>query len=157
MKHMENFGVQRSQPINRLGKQNTDLFARAFLLRIRARLRHLESAISVVLKHLIERCFGFSSTRAQSHECSVQSNTSEPRRKPRTPLEAIQMPESVKEGVLYRVFGILAIAKDSLSKPKDAIPMGHHKALKCRRIASPGARQQALFLVCHQSHLFSSG
>jgi hypothetical protein len=64
-------------------------------------------------------------------------------------LEGIQVPESVKECSLYRVFGIFAIAKDSLSQPKDAIPMGHHKARKCRRIARPGACQQVLFLLCH--------
>jgi hypothetical protein len=59
------------------------------------------------------------------------------------------MAQGVKERCLYRVFGIFAIAENSLSEPKDAIPMGHHQACKCRRIASPGARQQALFLVCH--------
>jgi hypothetical protein len=59
------------------------------------------------------------------------------------------MSESIKEGSLHRVFGILAIAKNSLSESKDTIPMGHHKARECRRIASQGAREQALFLVCN--------
>jgi len=54
------------------------------------------------------------------------------------------MPESVKEGSLHRVFGIFAIAKDSLREPKDAIPMGHHKAGKCRRIASRAQRSENL-------------
>jgi hypothetical protein len=64
-------------------------------------------------------------------------------------LEGIQVPQSVKEGSLYRVFGIFPIAKDSLREPKDAIPVGHHKARKCRRVTRPGARQQVLFLLCH--------
>jgi hypothetical protein len=69
------------------------------------------------------------------------------------------MAQGVKEGSLHRVFGIFATAKDSLREPKDAIPMGHHKARKCGRITSPGASQQILFFACDQrrSHLSWSG
>src|ERR1700756_4411232 len=149
MEHMENLDVERPQSINRLSKQDTGFFERAFLLRIPSPLYLLKSGSSFSLNHLIERRFVLSSTRAQSHECGVQSNTTEPGRKPRTSLKAIQMAQGIKEGSLYRVFGILAIAKDSLREPKDAIPVGHHQARKCRRITRPGARQQALFLLCH--------
>jgi hypothetical protein len=80
---MENLGVKGTQSINRLKKRDTGFFARAFLLGIRARLHHLESGSSVVLKDLVKRRFGSSpSIRAQSHERGVQSNTCEPRRKP---------------------------------------------------------------------------
>src|SRR5215472_4972640 len=82
MKHMENLAVERPQSINRLSKQNTRLFERAFLLGIRPRLHHLESCSGIALNHLVERRLGSSSTRAQSHERGVQSNTSEPGRKP---------------------------------------------------------------------------
>src|SRR5215469_16913401 len=79
MKHMENLTVERPQPINRFSKQETGLFERAFLLRIRSPLYHLKSG-SFSHNHLIERRFVLSSTRAQSHERGVQSNTSEPGR-----------------------------------------------------------------------------
>jgi hypothetical protein len=60
------------------------------------------------------------------------------------------MSQSVKEGRLYRVFGIFAIAQNSMGEPKDGIPMRHHKAPECRRISGPGTNQQVLFLVCHE-------
>src|SRR6516165_6909425 len=82
MKHMENLDVERPQSINRLSKQKMDLFERAFLLRIRSPLYHLKSGSSFSHNHLIERRLVLSSTRAQSYERGVQSNTSEPRRKP---------------------------------------------------------------------------
>src|SRR5215469_13960605 len=82
MEHMENLAVERPQSINRLSKQNTGLFERAFLLRIRSPLYHLESGGSFSLNHLIERRFVLSPTRTQFHERGVHSNTTEPRRKP---------------------------------------------------------------------------
>src|SRR6516164_5766405 len=81
MKHMENLAIERPQAINRLSKQNTRLFKRAFLLRIASPLYHLKSGGSFSLNHLIERRFVLSATGAQSHERGVQSNTSEPGRK----------------------------------------------------------------------------
>src|SRR4029077_14529482 len=120
MEHMENLDVERPQSINRLSKQDTGLFERAFLLRVPSPLYLLKSGSSFSLNHLIERRFVLSSTRAQSHECGVQSNTSEPRRKPRTSLEGIQMAQGIKDGGLYCVFGIFPIVKDSLNAPKNA-------------------------------------
>jgi hypothetical protein len=69
------------------------------------------------------------------------------------------MPQSVKEGGLHRIFGIFAIAQNSLRESEDAIPVGHHEARKCRRIAGPGAREQILFIRGHErrSHLSWSG
>src|SRR5215467_3110636 len=89
MKHTENFGVKRPHSVNRLCKQNTGFFERALLLRIRSPLHHLKSGSGAALKHLIEGHFGSPSSRAQFHESSVQSNTSEPRRKPCTTLKTI--------------------------------------------------------------------
>jgi hypothetical protein len=64
-------------------------------------------------------------------------------------LEGIQVPQGIKDGGLYCVFGIFPIVEDSLNAPKDGILMGHHKTRKCRSITRPGARQQDLFLLCH--------
>jgi len=64
------------------------------------------------------------------------------------------MTQSFKEGSLYRVFGIVAIAKNSLGDTKDGIPVRHYKILKCRRIASPSARQQARFFLGDESRSF---
>jgi hypothetical protein len=52
---MEDLAIERPQSINRLSKQKSDLFERAFLLRIRSPLYYLKSGGSFSLNHLIER------------------------------------------------------------------------------------------------------
>src|ERR1700758_1169678 len=49
MKHMENLDVERPQSINRLSKQDTGLFERAFLLRIPSPLYRVKSGSSFSL------------------------------------------------------------------------------------------------------------
>jgi hypothetical protein len=147
MKHMKNLCVVRPESINRLSQQEVGFFAREFLLRIRSRFHHLEYGCIRAMNHVIKRRFGSSSTRAQSHEGGIKSNTREPRRKLRTSFEGVQVPQSIEEGRLHSVFGVFAIAKDPFSQVKNALPVGHHKTGKCRRIAGPGARQQLLLFL----------
>jgi hypothetical protein len=113
MKHVED---------KSFSKHSASLFHRAFLLRIRSPVDHPEYGRSTALNDLIKRCL----SRSQSRERSIQRDTSESRGKSRTSPEGVQVPESVKQAGLYSVFGIFAIAKDSLREPKHGIPVRHH-------------------------------
>src|SRR5258708_14811952 len=99
--------------------------------------------------YLIKRCFPFSPAHAQAHQGRVHCDASEPRGESRTPMEAIQVAESIEKCRLNGVLRTFSIANNPLGNTKERVPLRHTRhsdaaesaALEdTRSIASPLAR-----------------
>src|SRR5258708_38101306 len=75
--------------------------------------------------YLIKRCSPLSPAHAQANQGRVHCDASEPRGESRTPMEAIQVAESIEKCRLNGVLRIFSIAKNPLGNTKESVPVRH--------------------------------
>ena len=96
-------------------------------------------------KELLNGNRGLAATAPQLHEAAVDGDSVQPRGKERPAIKVGQGPESVEEGILNRVLGVLVIIEHRTGNREKAGANGRDEGIERAIVARPQSAKERCF------------